>query len=185
MRIHYRRRRFVPKLEGVQYHYNRQIIVPEVRVIDEEGTPLGVMKTSEALALAEERGYDIVEVSPKAVPPVCKFLDYGAFKYQKEKEMKQQKAHAKKVEVKGIRLSVKIGQHDLDNRMNQAIGFLEDGHKLKIEIMLRGREKAHADIALTKIQDFVNGIAKKYELFTEQAPKNQGGNVSAIVGRKS
>lgn len=185
MRIHYKRRRFIPKPEGIIYRYNRQILSPEVRVIDEEGVSLDVMKTSDAIALAEERGYDCVEVSPKANPPVCKFLDYGAFKYQKEKEMKQQKAHAKKVEVKGIRLSVKIGQHDLDNRMNQAIGFLEDGHKLKIEIILRGREKAHSEIALGRIQDFINGIAKKYELFTEQAPKNQGGNVSAIIGRKS
>ncbi len=185
MRIHYRRRRFIPKPEGVIYLFNNQIQAPEVRVVDEEGLPLGVMQTKEALALAEERGYDLVEVSPKAVPPVCKFLDYGAFKYQKEKEMKQQKAHAKKVEVKGIRLSVKIGQHDVDNRLKQAIGFLEDGQKLRIEIMLRGREKAHGNLALEKIQDFMNEIAKKYTLFVEQPPKNQGGNVSAIIGRKS
>ena len=185
MRIHYRRRRFIPKPEGVQYRYNHQILVPEVRVIDEAGNFLGVMPTKQALALAEERGFDLVEVSPKEQPPVCKFLDFGAFKYQKEKEMKQQKAHAKKVEVKGIRLSVKIGQHDLDNRENQAVKFLEDGQKIKIEIILRGREKAHADIALAKVQEFMNRLAGKYDLYVEQPPKNQGGNVSAIIGRKS
>lgn len=184
MRIHFRRRRLPPKPEGAQYKYNQQIRVPEVRVIDEQGEFLGVMPTSQALGIAEERGFDLVEVSPKEQPPVCKLLDFGAFKYQKEKELKQQKAHAKKVEVKGIRLSVKIGQHDLDNRINQAIGFLEDGQKLKIEIILRGREKAHGDLALAKIQDFINQLTQTYELFTEQPPKRQGGNVSAIVGRK-
>ncbi len=185
MRIHYRRRRFIPKEEAAQYRHNQQIKVPEVRVIDEEGQFLGVMPTAQAIAIAEERGFDLVEVSPKEQPPVCKLLDFGAFKYQKDKEFKQQKAHAKKVEVKGIRLSVKIGQHDVDNRENQAIKFLEDGQKIKIEIMLRGREKAHADIALAKIQEFINLISKKYELYIEQPPKNQGGNVSAIIGRKS
>ena len=185
MRIHYRRHRLPPKPETAQYRANRHIIVPEVRVIDEENKFLGVLKTSEALRLAEERGYDLVEVSPKEVPPVCKFLDYGAFKYQKEKETKQQKAHAKKVEVKGIRLSVKIASGDLDNRLNQALKFLEEGQKLKIEIILRGREKAHANIALEKIQAFINRITQSYELYTEQPPKNQGGNVSAIIGRKS
>ena len=185
MRIHYKRRRFPQKLEMIRYRFNEQIHLPEVRVIDEEGTFLGLMQTPVALALAVERGYDLVEVSPKENPPVCKFLDYGAFKYQKEKELKQQKAHAKKVEVKGIRLSVKIGAHDLENRINQATGFLEDGQKLKLEIILRGREKAHSDLAITKIQEVINRLSQKYELFIEQAPKNQGGNVSAILGRKS
>ncbi len=173
------------KFDQVKYRYNERIRVPEVRVIDEEGVARGVMETKDALALAKERELDLVEVSPKAEPPVCKLLDYGAFKYQKEKEMKQQKVHAKKVEVKGIRLSVKIGSGDLEIRKKQALKFLEEGQKLKIEIILRGREKAHGNIATEKIQDFINAIAEHYELFTEQAPKRQGGNVSAIIGRKS
>jgi translation initiation factor IF-3 len=185
MRIHYRRRRFIPREEAAQYKHNQQIKSLEVRLIDEEGKFLGVMPTSQAVALAEEKGFDLVEVSPKEQPPVCKLLDFGAFKYQKDKEFKQQKAHAKKVEVKGIRLSVKIGEHDVENRENQALKFLEEGQKIKIEIILRGREKAHADIALAKVQEFMNRLGKKYELYTEQAPKNQGGNVSAIIGRKS
>lgn len=185
MRIHYKRRRTIHKFDQIKYRYNDRIRVPEVRVIDDEGTPRGVMPTKEALALAEERGMDLVEVSPKAEPPVCKLLDYGAFKYQKEKELKQQKAHARKVEVKGIRLSVKIGVGDLEIRKKQALKFLEEGQKLKIEIILRGREKAHGDIAMQKIQEFIAQIAEHYELFIEQPPKRQGGNVSAIIGRKS
>ncbi len=184
MRIHYRRR--VPQKDlGLQYRANAHITVPEVRVIDEEGKFLGVLKTAEAIAIANEREYDLVEVSPKENPPVCKFLDFGAFKYQKDKEQRQQKAHAKKVEVKGIRLSVKMGEHDLEVRREQALGFLKEGQKLKIEIILRGREKAHGEIAHKRIQEFLDYIGKHYTLYTEQEIKQQGGNVSAIVGRKS
>ncbi|MCI0479021.1 translation initiation factor IF-3 [Candidatus Uhrbacteria bacterium] len=184
MRIHYRRRP-PPKPQSQLYRSNEQINVPEVRVIDDENKFLGVLKTADAIAFARERELDLVEVSPKEHPPVCKILDYGAFKYQKDKEMRQQKAHAKKVEVKGIRLSVKMGSHDLEVRKEQALDFLKEGQKLKIEIYLRGREKAHGDLALQRIQDFIAAVGQTYELYTEQEPKRQGGNVSAIVGRKS
>lgn len=184
MRIHYRRR--IPqKFEGLDYKANDRITVPEVRLIDEQGKFLGVMPTSEALRIAREREFDLVEVSPKEEPPVCRLLDFGTFKYQKAKEQRVQKAHAKKVEVKGIRLSVKIGSHDIDVRKRQALGFLADGDKLKIEIILRGREKAHGEIATLRIEDFIKKIEETYPLYVEQAVTRQGGNVSAIVGRKS
>ncbi|MFA6429593.1 MAG: translation initiation factor IF-3 [Patescibacteria group bacterium] len=186
MRIHHRRRGGYQKKEELPvYRVNEQIVSPDVRVIDEESKPVGVIPTSEAIRMAQERGYDLVEVSPKAVPPVCKLLDFGQFKYQKEKEMRIQKARAKKVDVKGIRLSVKMGQHDIDIRREQAEGFLADGDKLKIEIMLRGREKEHGDLAYKRIQEFCKAIEKKYPLMIEQAPTRAGGNVSTIVGRKS
>ncbi len=184
MRIHYRRR-FIPKSQEPLYRANEQITAPEVRVIDDEGKFLGVLKTPDAIRLAHEKEIDLVEVSPKENPPVCKMLDYGAFKYQKEKEKRAQKAHAKKVEVKGIRLSVKIGAHDLNVRKTQALGFLEDGDKLKIEIFLRGREKAHGEIAAERINEFIKQIEETYPLYVEQPVTRQGGNVSAIVGRKS
>lgn len=184
MRIHYRRKT-PQKLEGVDYRSNERIFVPEVRLIDENNQFLGVMKTRDALALAQEREMDLVEVSPKENPPVCKLLDYGAFKYQKEKEKRAQKAHAKQVEVKGIRLSVKMGAHDIDVRKTQALKFLEGGDKLKIEIMLRGREKAHGELAEERIKTFIEEIGKTYVLYTEQPVTRQGGNVSAIIGRKS
>jgi translation initiation factor IF-3 len=184
MRIHYRRKQF-QKPTGVDYRANERINVPEVRVIDETGTFLGVMKTADALKIAQEREMDLVEVSPKENPPVCKLLDFGAFKYQKEKEKRAQKAHAKQVEVKGIRLSVKMGAHDLNVRKNQALDFLASGDKLKIEIMLRGREKAHGELAEERIRDFMKNIEETYQLYIEQPVTRQGGNVSAIVGRKS
>lgn len=184
MRIHYKRR-FQQKPLGPLYRANRQITVPEVRVIDEENKFLGVMRTEEAVRIAEERELDLVEVSPKEEPPVCKIIDYGAFKYQKDKEKRAQKAHAKKVEVKGIRLSVKMGAHDLNVRKTQALDFLEGGDKIKIEIMLRGREKAHGELATERIEQFIKSIEEKYVLFIEQPVTRQGGNVSAIIGRKS
>ncbi len=184
MRIHYRRR-FQPKPQAQIYRVNAQITAPEVRVIDDEGKFLGVLQTPEAISLAHERELDLVEVSPKELPPVCKFIDYGAFKYQKEKEKRAQKAHAKKVDVKGIRLSVKMGAHDLEVRKNQALGFLKDGDKLKLEIMLRGREKAHGEIAFQRIEEFIRQLEETYQLFIEQPVTRQAGNVSAIVGRKT
>lgn len=184
MRIHYRRRVPIKPL-GLLYRANEQILVPEVRLIDENGAFVGVLKTADALAFAREREYDLVEVSPKEQPPVCKLIDYGTFKYQKAKEQRAQKAHAKKVEVKGIRLSVKMGSHDTEVRRKQAIDFLAGGDKLKIEIILRGREKAHGELAAERINDFVRAIEQTYQLYVEQPVTRQGGNVSAIVGRKS
>ncbi len=154
-------------------------------MIDDEGNMLGVMSTDKAKAMAREREMDLVEVSPKAQPPVCKILDYGAFKYQKEKEMRQQKAKAKKVEVKGIRLSVKMGDHDRNVRLQKAREFLKAGQKLKIEMILRGREKAHGDLAQQRIRDFIAALETENPLFVEQDVKRQGGNVSAIVGPKT
>jgi len=186
MRIHHRRRGgYQKKEELVQYRVNEAIRVPEVSVIDENGSFLGPMSVEAAIGIAQERGYDLVEVSPKANPPVCKLLDYGQFKYRKEKEIKAQKAHAKKVDVKGIRLSVKMGQGDFDTRVNQGRGFLAEGHKLNIEIRLRGREKEHGDIAKKRIEEYLAELTKDYQLFIEQPITRTGGNVTTIVGRKS
>ncbi|KAA0205895.1 translation initiation factor IF-3 [Candidatus Uhrbacteria bacterium] len=185
MRIHHRRRGGqYKKEEKISFRVNEQIRVPEVRVIDENGEMLGVLSTDRAIEIARERGYDLVEVSPKAEPPVCKLLDYGQFKYQKEKEQRAQKAHSKKVDVKGIRLSVKMGVGDFDTRLQKGKEFLEEGHKLNIEIRLRGREKAHTDIAKARIQEYLDRLAEEYQLTIEQPITRSGGNVTAIVGRK-
>jgi len=183
MRIHYRRRN-KPTTQGLVYRANQRIRVPEVRVIDDEGEMLGVMTTEKALQIAKERELDLIEVSPKANPPVCRIMDYGAFKYQKDKELRSQKANAKKVDVKGIRLSVKMGEHDRNVRLQKALSFLKAGQKLKIELMLRGREKAHGDLAIQRIRDFIAELEAQNPLSIEQEVKRQGGNVSAIVESK-
>lgn len=186
MRIHYRRRGGQQKKEElVKYNINEQISVPEVRVIDDNEEFLGVMATEKALALAQEREMDLVEVSPKENPPVCKILNYGQFKYHKEKELRTQKAHAKKIDVKGIRLSVKMGQNDFDTRVNQAKTFFKEGDKVKVEIRLRGREKEHGHLAQERIQVFIDQIALEYGVTVEQPITRSGGNVSAIIARKT
>ena len=183
MRIHYRRRP-PPKPPGQIYRANEHILVPEVRVIDEEGKYLGVMKTADAVAIAREREYDLVEVSPKEVPPVCKLIDYGAFKYQKDKEMRQQKAHAKKVEVKGIRLSVRIGEHDRGVRLEKAKEFLAEGDRVQVEIILRGRERQFIDLARQIIDKFVVDMDAAVGVKIDQPFARQGGRLTVVVAKK-
>lgn len=166
-----------------QFRANEQIRVPEVRVIDETGKNLGIIKTTEAIALAHERGLDLVEVSPKAAPPIAKFLDFGRFKYQKEKEARKQKAGAKKVEVKGVRLSTRIGEHDFGVRKNQAIKFLQAGDKVQIEIILRGRERQHASLAETVVKKFVSLISTEMAVKIEQPLSYLGGKMNMTISK--
>ncbi len=127
-------------------------------MVDERGGQLGVMKISEALALAYERGLDLVEITDKATPPVCKIIDFGKFQYQKEKKAKElSKTH--KVEVKNIRLSFNIAKHDIAMKAAQAQKFLTKGDRARIEIVLRGREKAFAHLAKEKLEEFKTYIA--------------------------
>lgn len=140
------------------------------------------MATSDALRIAIERGFDLVEVSPKAAPPVCRLLDYGAYQYQIEKSERKARAHQKKIDVKGLRLSLKIGAHDFDFRVGQAIKFLDQGHKVRVELFLRGREKAHAPLAI----DILNSYVKKLgdNVVVDQPLSRQGGKMFMIVRKK-
>jgi len=183
MRIH-RHRVNKPKVVIPHYQINEKIRAEEVRVIDDTGTALGILKTKEAVKIAQEKELDLVEVSPKASPPVCKILDWGAFKYQKEKEVRKQRATSKEVEVKGIRLSPRIGQHDLEVRLGRATKFLERGDKIRIEIVMRGREKAHADIARDVVGNFIAKLREKYPIRIEQPISKQGGRLTTIIARE-
>jgi translation initiation factor IF-3 len=118
------------------------------------------------------------------VPPICKILNLGQFKYEREREARKKKSKAKSVEVKGIRLSPRIGQHDLETRFRTAESFLEDGDKVKVEIILRGREKAIAHLARGVIENFVKMLQEKYSLVVEQPIMVQGGQLTTIVGKK-
>jgi len=184
MRRNYRRPKPQPKVE--MFHINEHISVPEVRVINDEGENFGVMTTSEALKLAQEQEMDLVEVFPKANPPVAKITDYGRMKYQKEKYLHKQKARQKKVEVKDIRLSPRISPHDLEMRLNQGIKFLEKGHKLKIEMILRGREKQLKDKAMEIINNFYKKLTERedFKLALEQNLTRQANGFNMIVVNK-
>lgn len=172
------------KVQTVQYWTNEQIRAPQVRVIDETGGNLGVMETAAAIQTARERGFDLVEVFPKAEPPIAKILDYGKFLYQKDKEARKQKARAKKVEIKGVRLSLRISAHDREVRLNQSKEFLESGDKVKIEIILKGRERQYANAAREIVNQFIASLNKLLPTKIEQPVAFQGGRLSVTVGKK-
>jgi translation initiation factor IF-3 len=135
-----------------------------VFVIDDEGKQLGEMPILEAMALAREHLLDLVEVSPKAQPPVCRIMDYGKHLYQQSKQLRIAKAKQKKVEIKGIRIGFRTDTHDLDFKKVQANKFLKQGDKVKIDIVLRGREKAHQDMARENLQKFIATIETPYKV---------------------
>ena len=161
---------------------NEQIRVPQIRVIDDAGNQLGVMTPFDALVIAREREMDLVEVAPMAQPPVCRIMDYGKFQYQQSRQDRQNKAKQKKVEVKGIRIGVRTDDHDLDFKKNQTEKFLTKGDKVKVEIILRGREKAHQELARTNMIDFLKSIAVDYVI--EQDVKRFPGGFNAIIAPK-
>lgn len=130
------------------------IRVPNVRVVDEEGSQLGVLPTNRALQMAQERGYDLVEVAPNAAPPVVKFLDYGQYKYEQARKEKEARRHQKNVEFKEIRLKPKIGKGDFDTKVRRAIEFLEEGDRVKVTVQFRGREVSHAFIGRDLLSRF-------------------------------
>ncbi len=138
------------------------------------------MRTAEALRLAQERGFDLVEIAPMAQPPVCRLDDFGAFKYRQEKAERKSKAKQKKVEIKGIRISLKIGQHDFDHRVNQAKKFMADGDKVRLEMILRGREMQHQERARQKIDEFIKILG---DIKIEQPLTRQGKRYTILIGK--
>lgn len=138
------------------------------------------MKTSEALQMALDQQVDLVEISPTANPPVVKLLDYDKYRYQQEKAQQEAKKKIKKVTLKGIRLSVRIGGHDLTFKSKKASEFIAEGNKVKIDVVMRGREQAHPDLAFDLIKKFQTLIAAPFTL--EAGPKKMGNTVSIIVG---
>src|SRR3989338_3224691 len=158
---------------------NHQIKARELRVINAQGEHLGVMSTSDALKLAEESDLDLVEISPSANPPVAKIINYDKYRYQVEKEEQQKRKSAKRIEVKNIRISVRIGQHDMETKAKQADKFLTEGKKVKVEMLLRGREKANVGYAFEQLQKYLKTVAQGHTL--EQPPKKLGGTIFAIM----
>lgn len=120
----------------------------EVRVLDDEKKPLGILSTSQALQMARERGFDLVEIAPTAEPPVCRIMDYGKFLYEQHKKDHEAKKHQKQVQIKEIKFRPKISIHDYDFKMKHVKRFLGEGNKVKITVMLRGREKQKPELGL-------------------------------------
>lgn len=165
---------------------NQMIKAPEVFLIDESGEQVGVISTREALERARDINLDLVEVNPTANPPVAKIVDYGQLKYEREKKAHKQRIAQKKVDTKGIRLSVRISQNDLNLRVAQAIKFFKKGNKVKIELVLKGRERQHPEKAAEIINGFVDTLKQEEDLnlSEEQALTKQGGRFIMIVVNK-
>lgn len=165
--------------KGPLTRINEQIRVPQIRVIDDAGNQLGVMAPADALQLAQEQELDLVEIAPMAKPPVCKIMDYGKYQYQQSRLDRVNKAKQKKIDIKGIRIGFKTDTHDLEVKKNMAEKFLKKGQKVKIEIFLRGREKAHQDLARKNLEDFIKTITLPFKL--EQEIKRYPGGFNTII----
>jgi translation initiation factor IF-3 len=158
---------------------NRRIRVPQVRVIGADGGQLGVLDTSEALRIAEEGGLDLVEVSPKAMPPVCKIMDYGKFKYEDSKKRKDAKKHQSTVTYKEIKFRPKTDVHDLQFKVDHIRRFLQEGNKARLVVIFRGREIVHPETGqamLKKVVDLTSDIA-----MVEQPPMMEGRRMLMII----
>jgi len=161
---------------------NEEITVPKVRLVDQNGTMVGVVPRNEALVLAAQAGLDLVEVASAADPPVCKILDYGKFKYEEQKKRNEARKKQKVIEIKEIKLRPGIDEHDYEVKRRSMIKFVEEGDKVKVTMRFRGRELAHQEIGmdvLMRVRDDLDEIAK-----IEQHPKMEGRQMIMVLTPK-
>jgi translation initiation factor IF-3 len=161
---------------------NERIRAREVRVVDEEGKQLGIMPPWEALKIARGRGLDLVEVSPRAVPPVCRIINYGKFLYQQSKRQHDARKHQRSIELKEVKFRPRTGEHDFEVKKNHILRFLQDGNKVKATIAFRGREMAHRDLGWTMMNRLLADVAEFGQV--ETRAKQEGPNLTAILAPK-
>lgn len=165
---------------AIKIRLNEEITAREVRLIGLDGKQLGVVSRDEALEQARQAGYDLAEIAPGANPPVAKILDWGKYRYEQTKQLQKSRKHQKSVEIKEVRLGLKIGQHDLDVKLARAKRFLEEGNKVKISLLYRGREITHPELGkalMTKVMEQLTGVAT-----IEQEPQMSGRRLEMIIG---
>jgi translation initiation factor IF-3 len=162
---------------------NDRIRVVQVRLVDEEGNMLGIKSTREALDIARERGFDLVEVSPGAVPPVCRIMDYGKYKYEQSKKAKRAKKKQHIMHVKEIKMRPKIESHDYGFKMNHARRFLEQANKVKFSLIFRGREVTHPDIGLRILKQVAADLSDLATI--EAGPKKEGMTMMMVMFPKA
>lgn len=160
---------------------NGEIRVPEVRLIDETGKQLGIFPTWKALNIAKEKSFDLVEVAPGVRPPVCRIMDFGKFLYSQQKE--ERKTKAKKILVKKIQIKSRTGEHDLEFKVRQIEKFIKKGFRVETSIFLRGREKAHLDLAKEKLEEFI-ARTKDFAAQEEEIKKTPSGFSTILIPKK-
>src|SRR5512136_1363732 len=158
-----------------QQRINREIRAREVRVIDNEGNQLGVLSLNDAIQAAWDRDLDLVEVAPTAVPPVCRILDFGKFKYSQAKKTQEAKKHQKIIKIKEIKMRPKIEEHDYDFKSEHVKRFLAQGHRVKVTIMFRGREMAHTHLGRNLLDRLTQDLAAYAS--QENSPRLEGRNM--------
>lgn len=151
--------RCIPIAGKDQQQINEEIRDREVRLVDTDGGQLGIMSAAEAQRLAYDRNLDLVKIAPQATPPVCKIMDFGKYRFEQQKRDKEAKKNQKVVEIKEIRLSLNIGDHDFETKVGHAQNFLKDGNKVKASIRFRGREMAHASMGNEVMDRFAQQLA--------------------------
>lgn len=159
--------------------FNNRIRAREVRLIDEEGNQVGIVALRDAQQMAEERGFDLVEVAPNAVPPVCRIMDYGKFRYEQSKKEREARKHQKQFELKEVRLKPKTDDHDIDVKAKQARKFLLAGDKVKFTLRFRGREIFHPDIGLEMLERMAEDL--RDVAVVEQKPLMEGRVLSLLL----
>lgn len=152
-------------------------------MIDETGKNLGIIETWKAIEMARDRNLDLIEIVPSISPPVCKIMDLGKFSYQEEKKERAQKIKQKGGEIKGIRFGMNTSPHDLEIKANQIEKFLKEGNKVKMDMLLRGREKALRDFASQKFSEFLKIIKQKTEFKIEQEQKRTPRGITALISK--
>ena len=162
---------------------NEQIRVREVRLIDDEGNQKGIVPTLEALKMAKDKDLDLVEVSPNANPPVCKILDYGKYRFEQEKKLRESKKNQKVLKLKEIRMQPKIGPGDLDTKAKHVQEFLDEGDKVKVTIRFRGRELAHTELGYDVLQEVLKRLTSAYVI--EKQPAMDGKFMSMTLAAKA
>ena len=161
---------------------NGQITSSSIRLVDHNGEMLGVVSVSEGIRLAEQANLDLVEVSPNASPPVCKILDYGKYKYEAQKKAHEARKKQKVIQIKEIKLRPTIDKHDLEIKIRNVIGFIEEGDKVRVTLRFRGREMDHQELGmqvLERVQEALKDQAK-----IEQPPRAEGKQIIMTVGPK-
>ena len=161
---------------------NEEIRVPQVRLIDSEGEMIGVLPIREALARAAEAGLDLLEISPNAVPPVCKLTDFGKFKYEQQKKRNEAKKKQKVIEIKEIKMRPNIDDHDYGVKMRAMIAFLEEGDKVKVTLRFRGREMAHMDLGAKVLERVRTELDEKAKV--ESMPRVEGRQMVMVLTPK-
>jgi len=156
--------------------------VPQVRLIDQNGEMLGVMSTREALARAYDAGLDLLEVSPNAVPPVCKILDYGKYKYEQQKKANEARKKQKTVEIKEVKVRPNIDDHDYDVKMRAMKSFIEEGDKVKVTLRFRGREMAHQDLGIKVLERIRGDLGDSIKV--EQMPRLENRQMIMVLAPK-